>query len=38
LDGFFKMVDREPNFALRVEHAAEIRPGDRELRLRFNRF
>ena len=28
----------EPYFALRVEHTAEIRPRDSELRLRLNRF
>lgn len=36
-DGLLEVVDGQPDLALRIEHAAQIAPGHREIGARFNR-
>lgn len=36
-DRFLEVVDGQPDLALRIEHAAQIAPGHREIGTRFNR-
>jgi len=37
-DGFFKMVDGEPNFTSGVKHTSQITPSDGEFRVRLDGF
>lgn len=37
-DGFFEMMNSQPNFALCIEHATQIAPCNGKIGTRFNRF